>query len=228
MVTIIYCPGFCYSYHLCWVNCNHLLPVLHHLCWFLLPNSRRKIIYHVAKFVCMFLVFTLLSSRNLWKSHLLLSTEFENLSKPHLLVLLSLKISQNLLFFWLSLKISQNLSYWVWGISKTITSIKFENLQTLTSTEFGKLENSNYIQESCGLHVLIDNFNIDIYASAARNQYSLDQCYSVKATVWHRISSVKTLYRICFTSICNKLDMTDIYAPAWGGVLKSLIIIVTY
>ena len=43
-----------------------------------------------------FLVFTLFRLRNLPKSHLLLSTEFENLLEPHFLPLLSLRISQNL------------------------------------------------------------------------------------------------------------------------------------
>ena len=46
---------------------------------------------------------------------------------------------------------------------------------------------------------------------------------SVKSTMWHPISSVKTLFRICFTSIYNKLDMIYIYAPAWGGVLEYLL-----
>jgi len=37
---------------------------------------------------------------------------------------------------------------------------------------------------------------------------------------------MKTLFRICFTSICNKLGVIDIYAPVGEEVLKSLIIIV--
>jgi len=77
-VFIIYCRGFCCSYHLYWVNCNHIPLVFRHICWFLLPNSKGRIIC-LWQSVRLFLVFTLMSLRNL--------------SKPQLLLLLSLRVS---------------------------------------------------------------------------------------------------------------------------------------
>ena len=162
------------------------------------------------------MVFTLLSLRNLSRSHFQLNTKFENLSKPHLLLVWgSLK---NFFFYRLSLIISQKLSlYWVWGSPKHSPLLTSENSKILT------ISNPRITR----LHVLIDNFNIDINISAARNQYCLDQCSNVKSAMWQRISRVKTLFKIYFTSICTSwVWLTSMLQCE--GVLKFLIIKITY
>jgi len=54
---------------------------------------------------------------------------------------------------------------------------------------------------------LIDNFNIDINGPTSWNQ-----CSNVQSAMWHRISNVKTLFRIYFTSI----------VPSWASLTSML------
>jgi len=61
-------------------------------------QTQGKELFICGKICTCFLVFSLLSLRNLSKSYLLLNIEFKDLSKSHLISLLILKISLNLLF----------------------------------------------------------------------------------------------------------------------------------
>jgi len=130
----------CDLYHLLLrLNYDHLLLVLRHLRWFLLANSSGRIIFLWQSICVCFLVFTLLSLRNLLKPPFLLA-EFEDLSKP--LLILSLRISQNLLFYRLSLRVSQNLYefedlqnfhfYWVRRSPKPPLLLNLRNFKILT------------------------------------------------------------------------------------------------
>ena len=105
-------------YHLCWVNYTHLLLILRYLRWFLLPNSRRRIIYCDNLCMC-FLVF-------------LLYWVWEISQNLFFYLILSLRIFQNLIFYyyWVwEFKISFSTG-WVWQSSKT-SLIEFGDLQNL-------------------------------------------------------------------------------------------------